>query len=101
MEFVLHLLTIRLGITCSRCHRWRALLRDMPKAHGHFLQREASRTQAMAKVVSEVMERDISDVLPLLSCCPLFGSAPPGMQPAFCEPSGMITGASRCFASSL
>ena len=65
-ELVLHLLTIRLGVTCSRCHRWSSLLRDMFQAHGHLFQGEARRAQAMAEVVPQVMERDVGDVLPLL-----------------------------------
>src|SRR5216684_219632 len=28
-EFVLHLLTIRLRVACSRCHRWRSFFGDM------------------------------------------------------------------------
>jgi hypothetical protein len=100
-ELVLHLLTIRLGVTCSRCHRWSSLLRDMSQAHGHLFQGEARRTQAMAEVVPQVMERDVGDVLPLLSGCPLFDGASPGMQPAFRESPGMITSTASHFAGPL
>jgi hypothetical protein len=75
-EFVLHLLTIRLRVACSRCHRWRSFFGDMPQAHGYLLQGKAGGTQPMAEVMPQVMKGDIGDLLPLLSGCPLLDGAP-------------------------
>ena len=90
-EFVLHLLTIRLRVACSRCHRWRSFFGDMPQAHGYLLQGKAGGTQPMAEVMPQVMKGDIGDLLPLLSRCPLLDGTPPSMQPSLGESPGVIS----------
>jgi hypothetical protein len=88
---VSHLLRIWLGVTCGCIDRRGTFFRDMAQSHGDLLQGKTCLPQTVTKVVSQIMKRDISDMVPLDMGGSLLHSAPPGMQTALGEPPGMIS----------
>ena len=82
-QFLFDLFSTDLSISRRRLDSWSSFFGHMPQIIGHLFQRPVSFSCAVRKIMAQVVEREVSDLLPLILVCLLLEATEPMVNTRF------------------